>query len=155
MQAANPKSIETVMPTKKEAILAEQSSRVLTSYIQSTPAPTIQLVKKSGAKEQVAIPESAMRLLNDILVQMAKGNAVTLIPVQAEQTTQEAADLLNVSRPYLVSLLEEGKIPHRKVGTKRRVMAKDVLKYKADIEKKRLAALEKLSEQAQKLNMGY
>jgi len=155
MQAANPKSIETVMPTKKEAILAEQSSRVLTSYIQSTPAPTIQLVKKSGTKEQVAIPESAIRLLNDILVQMAKGNAVTLIPVQAELTTQEAADLLNVSRPYLVSLLDEGKIPHRKVGTKRRIMAKDVLKYKADIEKKRLTALEKLSEQAQKLDMGY
>ncbi len=155
MHAAIPKAIETVIPTKKETTQAGQSSRILASYIQSTRAPAIQLVKKGGAKEQVVIPELAMRLLTDILVQMAQGNAIMLIPVHAELTTQEAADLLNVSRPYLVSLLEEGKIPHRKVGTRRRVMAKDVLEYKANINKQRLAVLEELSEQAQELNMGY
>lgn len=72
-----------------------------------------------------------------------------------ELATQEAADLLNVSRPYLIQLLKEGKIPHRKVGTKRRILAKDVIRYKKAIYKKRYKALEELTKQAQELGMGY
>ena len=155
MLTATPHAIETVMPTEKEALLAEQSSRALASYIQSTRTPTIQLLKKGKDPERVSLPPSAMRLLVDILTQMAEGNAISLIPIHAELTTQEAADLLNVSRPYIVTLLEESKIPHRKVGTKRRVLAKDVLHYKARIDKARLKALEELSGQAQELDMGY
>jgi len=155
MLAAHPKAIETIMPTDKEVSLAEQSSRVLASYIQSTRAPSIQLLKKGKAPEQVTLPASAMRLLVDILAQMAEGNAVSLLPIHAELTTQEAADLLNVSRPYLVALLEENKIPHRKVGTKRRVLAKDILEYKTKIDKARHKVLKELSEQAQELDMGY
>lgn len=155
MHVINPQLAETVMPTKKEAVLAEQSSLILASYVQSTKTPTIQLVKKGGGQKQISLPLSALRLLVDILVQMAQGNAVTLIPVHAELTTQEAADVLNVSRPYLVTLLEGGQIPCRKVGSRRRVLAKDILEFKANIEKKRLQTLEELSKQAKKLDMGY
>ena len=155
MFAAIPKGNDTFLPTEKETRLAEQSSRVLASYIQSTSAPAIQLVKKGKGLEQVLLPLSALRLLVDILSEMAKGNAVTLIPIHAELTTQEAADLLNVSRPYLVDLLETNKIPYRKVGSRRRVLAKDILSYKANIDKARLDVLQELSEQAQKLDMGY
>lgn len=155
MLSVNPHAIETVMPTEKDAALAEQSSRILASYIQSTRVPTIQLIKKGKDPEQVSLPPAAMRLLVDILTQMAEGSAVSLIPIHAELTTQEAANLLNVSRPYLVALLDDGKIPYRKVGTKRRVLAKDVLNYKAKIDEARHEVLDQLSEEAQKLNMGY
>ncbi len=149
----NDKSIN--IPTDKEISLAGESSRKLSAYIKSTTHPAFQLVKKGKNAETILIPADALRLLIVILSQMAKGNAVTLIPVHAELTTQEAADLLNVSRPFLVNLLEEGKIPFRKVGSRRRVFAKDVLRYKEEIDKKRLEILEELANEAQKHNMGY
>ncbi|HSW69087.1 MAG TPA: helix-turn-helix domain-containing protein [Gammaproteobacteria bacterium] len=143
------------IPSDQEITLANESSRKLAAYIKSTAHPAFQLLKKGKAVETVSIPTDALRLLVVILSQMAKGNAVTLIPVHAELTTQEAADLLNVSRPYLVNLLEEGKIPFHKVGSRRRVFAKDALRYKEKIDKERLAILEELANEAQKHNMGY
>jgi len=86
---------------------------------------------------------------------MAKGNAVTLIPVHAELTTQQAAQILNVSRPFLIEQLEKGVIPYRKVGTHRRVMFKDLMEYKQTMDHSRLNALEELSAIDQELGLGY
>src|SRR3989338_669628 len=96
------------IPTDKEISLAGESSRKLSAYIKSTNNPAFQLIKRGKGGDVISIPADALRLLIMILSQMAKGNAVTLIPVHAELTTQEAADLLNISRPFLVNLLEEG-----------------------------------------------
>ncbi|OCR00880.1 excisionase [Oscillatoriales cyanobacterium USR001] len=149
-------NIRPIPTTEQDATLAQVSSRTLASYIQTQKAyRTIRLVQDEKMGETVAIPEVAFRLLIDILAQMAQGNAVTLIPIHAELTTQEAADILNVSRPYLVELLESGDIPYRKVGTRRRVSYQDLIDYKNRIDAARREALDELVAQAQELNMGY
>jgi excisionase family DNA binding protein len=156
MHASTFEKNTTLLPTAKEITLAEESSQKLSAYVRSTKEPTIQLVTKGKNGETISLPASVMQLLMTVLSQMAHGNAVTIIPVHAELTTQEAADLLNVSRPFLVNcLLENGKIPFRKVGSRRRVLAKDILKYKQEIDKKRLDVLEELANEAQKHDMGY
>lgn len=148
--------LEPIAPTEREAQLAEESSRALSSYVRDTEEQTIRVVPEGGRPEEaVTIPAVAFRLLVNLLTQMAQGNAVTLIPVHAEITTQEAADLLNVSRPFLVKLLEDGEIPYRKVGTRRRVLYKDIAEYKRRIDERRRATLDELAAQAQELGMGY
>ncbi|MDX1837729.1 helix-turn-helix domain-containing protein [Legionella taurinensis] len=104
---------------------------------------------------QVELPPSAVKLVFAILSEMAQGNSLTLIPSHAHLTTQEAADMLNVSRPYFVKLLEEGKIPFEKVGTRRRVLASDVMAFIDKSSREREKALQELVDQAQLLNMGY
>ena len=94
-----------------------------------------------GEKKSINIPLSAVKLLTEILTQMSEGSAVTLTSVHAELTTQEAADLLNVSRPYLVGLLDDNKIPHRIVGNRRKVLSKDILAYKKNIDQQRRSLL--------------
>ena len=148
-------NVGPVVPSNKEAVVAEKSRRILSNYLKSNKKPALQLISKGKENTSVELPPKVLQLLIDILAQMGAGNAISLIPIHAELTTQEAADLLNVSRPYLVLLLKEGKIPYRKVGTKRRILAKDVIKFKADISKKRYKVLEKLSQMGQEMNMGY
>lgn len=144
------------LPTEAEVSLAKESSRLLSLYLSSKEATqSICVIDQAGEHEAVRVPTAAFRLLIDILSEMAQGNAVSLIPVHAELTTQEAADLLYVSRPHLVKLLDGGAIPFHKVGTHRRVRYQDLLDYKARVDAGRLKALEELAAQAQELNMGY
>lgn len=143
------------MPTAEEAALARETSRLLAQHLRGRQALDVQIVEDTETREKLTLPAAAVRLLMDILTEMAAGNAVTLIPVHAELTTQQAADVLNVSRQFLVDLLEAGDIPFRKVGTHRRVLFEDLMTYKKRIDNERRKALDELTSEAEKLDMGY
>lgn len=139
-------------PTQAEVQLAHQTSLALAKFLNGKRGASLRIcIDPDKEKEEVAIPVSALRLLNDILTQMAKGNAVKLMPVQAELTTQQAADLLKVSRPFLVEQLEKHAMPFRKVGTHRRILLKDLMEFKQKIDRNRLQALDELSALDQEL----
>lgn len=142
-----------VVPDRRDADLARVSSRLLATCIGHGPTAKIRVV--DGENEMVEVPVAALRMLVDILANMAEGNAVSIVPIHAELTTQEAADFLGVSRPYLVGVLERGELPHHKVGTHRRIYFRDVLAYRKERMGKSQAALDALAEQSQKLGMGY
>jgi excisionase family DNA binding protein len=146
---------EPVLPSERDRELAARSSLSLAGASRSRGKVRLSLVGRGGKREEVALPASALLLLVDVLAEMGKGNAVTLIPVNAELTTQQAADLLQVSRPFLVGLLNARKIPFRKVGTHRRVLFRDLMDYKRSTDAQRSAALDELAKQAQELKMGY
>jgi len=146
---------EPIVPTAQDAAIAREASRMLAPYIDHLENLRFQVGEERKAAQALALPASAIRLLLDLLTEMAAGNAVTLIPVHAQLTTQQAADVLNVSRPFLVSLLEEGKIPHVKVGTHRRILFEDLMRYKKSVDRERHKALDELVTQAETLGMGY
>lgn len=148
-------NFETVAPSESDALLARESIRRLATHkLGRRTSINIQLLDGQEA-ETVAVPASALRLFLHLLTEMAQGNAVTLIPTHAELTTQQAADLLNVSRPYMVKLLEERKLPFRTVGKYRRVRFDDLMAYKRKDDEARSAILDQLTAEAQELGMGY
>ena len=145
---------EVVAPSKADTALAKESSQRLAVYLSHTEGFRLE-VKTGTTSEELVLPPSALRLLLRVLIEMGQGNAVTLTPLHAELTTQQAADLLNVSRPHLVKLLDEGTIPSRRVGTHRRVQLEELLNYKRDFQARRQASLEELAALSQDLDMGY
>jgi excisionase family DNA binding protein len=146
--------MEPAIPSEEDREVAQTTSRLLSAHVGDPEGLRFRL-PESRKRETVHIPQSALRLLVEILSQMANGNAVTLIPIHAELTTQEAADILNVSRPFLVKLIKERKVPARKVGTHRRVLFADLMRYKQTTDRDRMKALDELTKQAQDLGLGY
>jgi excisionase family DNA binding protein len=136
--------LDPTLPTETDATLARETSRLLTLRMGSK-TPLSFRVGDASKEETLQLPASAVKMLVRILEEMARGNAVTLIPVHAELTTQEAADLLNISRPSLIQLLDEGKIEYRKVGTHRRVRFEALMQYKRRADAERRAALDELA----------
>jgi excisionase family DNA binding protein len=139
-------------PSVHDVELARTSSRLLAACLGDGDTARLRI---HDGDEVIEVPITALRMLVDILANMAEGRAVGLMPHHAELTTQQAADLLNVSRPHLVALIEQGLIAFHKTGTHRRLYASDVLAYKAKRDAESQTALAELAAQAQDLGMGY
>jgi excisionase family DNA binding protein len=144
------------VPTEADAQVARESVQQLGRILEMGGAETRFRFRPEGNAEQtVTLPLTAVRLLKDILDKMALGHGVTVVSLPDELSVQQAADLLNVTRPYLIGLLEEGKIPSRLEGNHRRIRLDDLLAYRRQDDAKRLEALGELVAQAQELGMGY
>lgn len=149
-------ALETALPVEREVAAAVESQRALAAFL-STQFETqrIQIFDAKNQAHQVELPTSALRLLVDILSELAEGNAVKVVPIHAELTTQEAADMLNVSRPHLVKLLENGALAFHKTGKHRRIRFADLMVFKTEQDRASAQAMEALAKQAQELQLGY
>lgn len=148
------------LPTEQEIAIAREYGPLISKVLAKVPAMNsdtqhIDIIDEQGTAHSVRVPVSAIRLLVDVLNEIGQGHAVSIVPVHAELTTQEAADVLNVSRPFVVQLLERGEIPFHKIGTHRRVRYQDVMAFKEGIDLKRRKALDDLAEEGQRLKLGY
>jgi len=132
------------LPPSEEIAQAKTASRQL-ARLMPEGAKSLQLVTDDNRHEMITIPPGALRLMVDVLTQLGQGRGVTILPEKAELTTQEAADYLNVSRPYVVKLVETGRLPARVVGTRRRIAFDDLVRYDEQDRKTRRAALDELT----------
>jgi excisionase family DNA binding protein len=145
-----------MMPIVKESepIFAPNSDATIMKQLDEELAQNqgvAKLVTPQGS--EIRLPHSILKVLMEVVHEMARGNAVRVMPIHAELTTQQAAELLNVSRPFLVSLLEQGEIKYRKVGTHRRILLEDLLVYKDRRDRERLSALDELAKEDQRLGL--
>jgi excisionase family DNA binding protein len=147
---------DTIIPTEQDALLARESGERLAALI-SKPRTSrdgslrLRVPNASNTETELDLPQPAVRILLDALKEMGQGNGVSLTSVQSELTTQQAADYLRVSRPFLIEeLLEKGKIPFRKVGNRRRLRFADLLAYRqaedAEIARRSRAVMELMAE---------
>jgi len=137
------------------AAAARQLSRLLQPKKKRAPNTVTLEARDDSHHERVTVPMEAFRLFVDLLAALAGGNAVTLVPVGKELTTQQAADLLNVSRPYLVQLLKEQKLPFRLVGSHRRIKFEDLVAFKTKDDAHRKKVADDLVAEGQKLGIEY
>lgn len=144
-----------ITTSDKDPIVATEEERSsiasIEEYLESKRGRGAKLVGPS--KDGVPIPASLRQVLVAAARQLAEGNGVSVIPVTADVTTQQAADLLNVSRPFVIGLLDKGEIPFHKVGTHRRVRLKDLLAYKGKRDASRRAVIDRLTAEAQELGI--
>ena len=152
---AHAHTTETITPNLREAEIARESQIALAAFNQGNERDEIQvhLHTQDNQDANFILPRAAAQLLLNGLQEMAKGHAVSLVPVQAELTIQQGAELLCVSRPYFINLLDEGKISYRKVGYDRRVKACDVLAYIKEYQEAAAQAMQELVAESQAMGL--
>jgi len=144
--------------TPAEAELAKVAQRCMMAALDHSRAPKIVLLDGEGQGDQplaLELPPKVLRLFADMLGRMAQQQPVALLPMKMELSTQEAAAMLNVSRPFVVKEIDAGKIKHRRVGRHRRIYLADLLAYQEQTQHESEQALQKLADQAQELGLGY
>jgi len=140
-------AVSVIRPGDVDTQVAERAARRIRDYLQSNPdEETISVdAELGGVEEALVLPRAAVVMVAQVLRLLAEGQGVQLIPDRARLTTQQAADALNVSRPYLIGLLERDEIPYTMVGTHRRIAFADLLHYKRQDDQKRRAAAAELT----------
>ena len=154
MTMAMLKTVEPGSPSEADMAAARVASRAL-AKLSGHGCVRVEAMGDQDEAQSFILPITAVRLLTDMMTHLAEGRRVSVMPEDAELTTKQAADMLNVSRPYLVGLLQAGKLAHHMVGTHRRVLVRDLLDYRQRQMESSGAAMDELAAQAQELDMGY
>lgn len=145
-------SIDTVLD-EHDAALAQAAQRCLMAALDHSRARTVKLVAEGENMPAVELPPKALRFVADLLELLGQRQPIVLLPQKLELSTQDAAAFLNVSRPFVVKQIEEGKLPCRKVGRHRRILFEDLLAYQRSLRTQTGDALQALADQAQELGM--
>lgn len=152
------KSSEQIMIDNKEIsgnFLPKNDPRIADASRELAKSSKEELTVQLDDGSSLALPKMVKALLLNILTELSEGNMVNIVPIHAELTTQEAANYLNVSRPFLVKLLQSGKLPFHKIGSHRRIKYEDLIAFMKEQEISRNKAMQELADQAQELGMGY
>ena len=154
MTTAMLRTLEPGSPSEADIEAAQVASRAL-AHFSGDDSVHVEVVGEAGTRQSFVLPATAVRLLTDVLAGLAEGRTVVIMQDNKELTTQHAADMLNVSRPYLIRLLQEEKIAYHKVGTHRRIFLRDLQAYREAQMIESAALLDELVAEAQELDMGY
>lgn len=148
-------SSESITPTEHDTEVARESSEALAPLLeeQGNQEAHIRVSSKDKQGAEIILPFPAVRLLFNALQEMAKGHSVTLLPVDTELTTQQAAELMHISRPSLIKMLDEKKLPFRKVGAHRRICYEDVMRYLDAERARRKEIMKELIEETERLGL--
>jgi excisionase family DNA binding protein len=152
MAASNGALPASVRPTDEDVRIARASAPKLSRMMRRRGNVSV-TVTRGGDEEKLQLPSAALEMLVTIIEELAEGHAVTVAPLEREVSTQVAADILNVSRPFLIKQLEGGQLPFRKVGSHRRIRLADVLRYRARLEAEAERAYSELVELSQELGL--
>jgi excisionase family DNA binding protein len=140
----------TVIPLPEESTLARTALAKLERAIRAKCSVRLDF---ADGTDDIVVPQSALAALGQALTNIARGESFNILSVDAELTTQQAADQIGVSRPYLIKLLDEGRIAYRKVGTHRRIMAAELMHYKNADDAARRAAADALAAETYELGL--
>lgn len=141
--------------TDDELEMARVAQRCIMEALDHSRAAAITLTTDTGEHPSVNVPPAALKLIGQLLGAMGEGRSITLMPTNREFTTVEAAHFLNVSRPFLIKEIEEGRLPHRMVGTHRRIALDDLVAYANKMREKQAGALERMADNARELGLDY
>lgn len=132
-------------PSRQDMELARVAQRCIMEALDRSKAVKIKLESEAGDLPPIELPPASLRLIGQLLGLMSEGRPIALMPEKQEFTTVEAANFLNVSRPFVIKEIDAGRIPHRKVGSHRRVLLSDLIEYVESMHAGHEAALENLS----------
>lgn len=154
---ALPKTREVQPPemSAAEVEMALTAQRCIMEALDRSRAASITLTTVEGAQPPIELPPAALKLIGRLLGLLSERRAFALIPSTQELTTVEAANFLNVSRPFVIKEIEGGRLPHRKVGSHRRIAFEDLLTYAKEMRKRQEHALERMADDARELGLDY
>jgi excisionase family DNA binding protein len=139
----------------QEIEMAKVAQRCIMEALDHSRAAVITLTTDKDEHPRVDLPPQALKFIGQLLGAMSEGQPIVLMPANKELSTVEAAHFLNVSRPFVIKEIEEGRLPHRMVGTHRRVAFDDLLAYARKMRERQTSALERMADNARELGLEY